>query len=220
MIGLVQRHGKVRFQIRQGPSRDFLGFAVNDGNLRLVRYVDVDVWTSLFQLKRFWMRIELCRIIQAFVRGGIDDADTRFGVLAISDVHAFCARIVPEIVGVRAKIQSCGKSESLAVVHPHLSVAGVGDENFIDVASDVEYALGLIQPFNGVNDFAGEGIDDLHAVVSQRGTDHQSAFRIDGEMVNAANYIGEGNRLHDPQWGTLSRSIILCNTNNGRQTCE
>ena len=160
------------------------------------------------------MRIKLSCIIQALVCSRIHDADGRLVVFTISDIHTLCAGVVPEIVSVLTKIQGYGQVEILAVVDAQLAISGVGHKQFISVTTDVEHALRFSQAGDSANDLAGESINDLHTVVAERRTDHPSAFRVHGKMVNATDNVGQGNFLHYPQWGTLPLSGILPKAGN------
>ena len=132
-----------------------------------VGYVRVDAPSSCFYLKRFLVSFCLVRSAYACIRFWIDHRDTTI-LLAESHKDRLRAFVVPQIVGIFAKINRLAKDVRRAVVHSHVAVFCVCHIKLVN-AGNIQRALRLREPLDAVNHPSGENVNHFHSIVAECG---------------------------------------------------
>src|SRR5215470_12757757 len=137
--------------------------AVNNGDLPRARQVHIDTRTTLFQLERFRVSIQLCfRDLLSFVVQFSERS------AAESDIHPLARLIVTQVVSVVAVLDGLEKLKRDSVEYLDRAVLAAGNEQPI-LVRDVQRSLRLLQSGDRVGAFSGFEVDDFDRVVAERG---------------------------------------------------
>ena len=173
-------------------------YPVNDGDLFGIGDVDEDAAAAFLQLEGFRVGGQF-DAADEFGGGGVNDGE---GAFAVAEPGEFGLRVEAQVVGVGQGGEVLEHFVVGAAEDLQGAVVAVGHDDLV-LVREIEDAGGLGHSGDAPDALAGGEVNDFQGVVAEGGDKEPLAFRVDGEVVEAAFDARERDGLGELERGWL-----------------